>query len=162
MDRSLDPRLIELALGDKQNLPSTDQVADMLSEAELALLLNRPSVPEDLINTGWYLHSIASNKYALETYGIERQRAAFSVAGHIFDLKIQSEDIEVLERYKYGFATQIAYLRSRLDPNAIAIYNRDFRGIKNDLNLRTDFSEISLSSFDCLLDSSTTSSKSLL
>lgn len=125
MDRALDPKLIALALGEHESLPSSEEVSDLLASAELALLLRSPEVSEQLLAIGWYLHAIASSKYALRTYGIERQRAAFSVAGHIFDLLLQRPNLPRVERLAYCFAAQIAYLRSTLDPNALAIYQRE-------------------------------------
>jgi len=121
MDRALDPELLSLALGRYENLPSPEEVSELLTNAELALLLRKPEISEELVGIGWYLHAVASSKYALQTYGVERQRAAFKVAGHIFDLLLQTPKLGRIERLKYCFATQIAYLRSSLDPNAICI-----------------------------------------
>jgi len=135
MERDLDPEWLRLALGEHVNLPSAEEVSQLLSAAEVALLLHKPRISEDLIAIGWYLHAIASSKYAFRTYGFERQRAAFQVAGHIFDLLLQTPELGRQERLKYCFAAQIAYLRSTLDPNAIALYRREFAGSLNDLGL---------------------------
>jgi len=119
MERALNPQLISLALGQHENLPTPERLAELLAEAELALLLGRSGRADELPTIGWYLHAIASSKYALRTYGIPRQRAAFQVAGHIFDLLLQSSALDRTERLKYCFAAQISYLRSELDPNAL-------------------------------------------
>lgn len=145
MDRALDPQLLGLALGEHVNLPAPEEVSRLLAEAELALLIHKPEISEELIAIGWYLHAIASSKYALRTYGIERQRAAFQVAGHIFDLLLQTSELNRLERLKYCFAAQIAYLRSTLDPNALALYRREFAGDLSDLGLLSGFHEVALS-----------------
>ena len=141
----LDPELLRLALGEQVNLPSADELSTLLTKAELALLIHKPEISEDLIATSWYLHAIASSKYALRTYGIERQRAAFQVAGHIFDLLLQTPDLNRLNRLKYCFAAQIAYLRSTFDPNAIALYRREFAGDLSNLGLSQGFQEVALS-----------------
>ncbi len=128
MDRALDPELIRLSLGNHENLPSAEIVAQMLAEAELALLLHKPEVPESLVAIGWYLHAVASSKYALRAYGVNRQRRAFQVSGHIFDLLLQMPQSNTTDKMKYCFACQIAYLRGQLNPNATAIYRREFLG----------------------------------
>ena len=145
MDRSLNPELIGLALGEHGTLPSPERVAELLTQAELALLVQRPRLSDDLIAAGWYLHAIASSKYALRTYGIERQRAAYRVSAHIFDLLLQTPDLSRLDRLKYCFAAQVAYLGSELDPNAIAIQRRDAGIDLADLGLLTHFPEVAVS-----------------
>jgi len=141
----LDPELLRLALGGQEHLPSPEELSKLLTKAELALLIHKPEISEDLIAIGWYLHAIASSKYALRTYGIERQRAAFQVAGHIFDLLLQTHALDRLDRLKYCFAAQIAYLRSTLDPNALALYRREFGGDLGNIDLLSSFQEVALS-----------------
>jgi hypothetical protein len=146
MDRALDPELLSLALGQYETLPSSEEISELLAEAELALLLQKPAISEELIEVGWYLHAVASSKYALRAYGVERQRAAFKVAGHVFDLLLQTPELNRVERLKYCFATQIAYLRSSLDPNAIAMYRREFADdLSEEAGLLSHFNEIALS-----------------
>lgn len=145
MERSLDPKLLSMALGEHKKLPSPEQLAELLTKAELGLLYHKPEFSDELRKSGWYLHAIGSSKYALETYGIERQRSAFQVSAHIFDLLLQSQELSHIERLVYGFASQIAYLRSQLDPNAIAIHSREKSGLRIDSNLVSDYQEISLS-----------------
>lgn len=145
MDRALDPELLSLALGEHEALPLPEEVSRLLAEAELALLLRKPKISEDLIGIGWYLHAVASSKYALQTYGVERQRAAFKVAGHVFDLLLQTPEIDRFEKLKYCFASQIAYLRSELDPNALAMYHREFGADLGEVGLLSHFQEVALS-----------------
>lgn len=145
MERSLNPELLGLALGENEALPSPEELSQLLANAELALLMRDQNVPDELVATGWYLHGIASSKYALRTYGIDRHRAAFQVAGHIFDLQLQTRDLSDLEKFKYCFAAQIAYTRSSLDPNALALYRREYSGRLNQPSLIRDFQLVSLS-----------------
>lgn len=144
MERALDPELLRLALGQHQVLPSAEDLSELLAEAELALLLRDPSISDQLIAIGWYLHAIATSNYALRTYGIERQRAAFQVAGHIFDLLLQAPEVPRMERLKYCFAAQVAYIRSTLDPNSMAMYRREFATDLDELGLLSHFEEVAL------------------
>ena len=127
MERSINPDFLRIALGEHEKLPSSMELSSLLAEAEISLLMHDFSVPEKLLATGWYLHGIASSKQALEIYGIERNRAAFQVAGHIFDLKLHDQELSEIDRLNYCFASQIAYSRSSLDPNALALYRREIR-----------------------------------
>jgi superfamily II DNA/RNA helicase len=145
MERALDPELFSLALGESGALPSPEEVAKMLAEAEIAILLYEPEIPEELVKIGWYLHAVASSKYALRTYGVPRQRAAFRVSGHIFDLFLQKPEIERSAKLKYCFASQVAYLRGKLDPNALALHYREFAGNWEEMSLLAECSEIALS-----------------
>lgn len=144
MEGSIAPDLLSLALGDSALLPTAEELSDMLATAELSLLLQEGSVPEDLLAMGWYLHGIASSKFAFESYGIERHRAAFRVSAHIFDLCLQQNDISDLEHLKFCFASQIGYLRSTLDPNALALYRREFPNGCDDYSIFPDFQYVSL------------------
>src|SRR5688572_4538595 len=134
MERALNPEILALALGEHATLPTPSGLSELITKAELGLLQRKPAFDDDLLRNGWYLHAIGSSKYALKTYGVGRQRAAFQIAAHIFDLYLQSQVLERTERLKYSFASQVAYLRSQLDPNAIAIFG-SIRSVVN-LNLR--------------------------
>lgn len=144
MERSIASELLGLALGDHELLPTAEQLSDMLATAELSLLLQEGGIPETLLAMGWYLHGTASSKFALESYGVERHRAAFRVSAHIFDLCLQQNDISDLERLKFCFASQIGYLRSTLDPNALALYRREFPNGCDDYSIFPDFQHASL------------------
>jgi len=145
MERALDPELISIALGSHENLPTPEEVSRLLAEAELALLLHKPEISEQIEAIGWYLHAVASSKYALQMYGIDRQRKAFQVSAHIFDLLLQMPPTDLIDRLNYCFACQIAYLRSELNPNAIAVYQREFAEQLGDLDLLNNHPEIALS-----------------
>ncbi|HML41259.1 MAG TPA: DEAD/DEAH box helicase [Bellilinea sp.] len=145
MERALNLDLLALALGKHEDFPSANDLGRILADAELAILLHSPESTERMEEIGWYLHGIASSKFALKTYGVERQRAAFQVAGHIFDLKLHSPGLAKFDRLKYCFASQIAYVRSILDPNAVAIYRREFPNGLGETTLVPDFQQAGLS-----------------
>lgn len=145
MERSLDPDLLRLALGQHANLPTPEELSELMAQAELAILVGNPQMSEDMLAVGWYLHGVATSDYALRTYGVERQRAAFQVAGHLFDLVLQSREMANSEMLKYAFAAQIAYIRGDLDPNAIAIYRRIRSLLAERMSLVPDFYDIALS-----------------
>ncbi|MCL4840099.1 MAG: DEAD/DEAH box helicase, partial [Thermoanaerobaculia bacterium] len=145
MERSLDPQLLALALGQHEILPTPEALSELLARAELGLLQHKPEFTNELLGNGWYLHAIGSSKYALRTYGIERQRAAFQVAAHIFDLYLQSQELEQIDVLKCSFASQVAYVRSQLDPNSIAIYSRIKTSLRLDMNLVENYQEVALS-----------------
>jgi len=145
MERALDPELIGIALGSHENLPTPEEVSGLLAEAELALLLHKPEVSEQIEALGWYLHAVASSKYALQMYGVDRQRKAFQVSAHIFDLLLQMPPTDLVDRLNYCFACQIAYLRSELIPNAIAVYQREFAEKLGTLGLLNNHPEVALS-----------------
>ena len=86
MDRALDLQLLTSALGDHARLPSPEELQRLLSEAEVSLFTHQADVEPQLLDTGWYLQSIATARRDLDLYGTERQRQAHQVSGHIFDL----------------------------------------------------------------------------
>ena len=97
MDRALDLQLLTSALGDHARLPSPEALQRLLSEAEVSLFTRRADFDSQLLDTGWYLQSIATARKDLDLYGIERQRQAHQVSAHIFDLTLQSGDLNELE-----------------------------------------------------------------
>lgn len=145
MERALNPELIREALGQRGQIPSTEQLSNLIAQAELASLLGKTQVDPTLIATAWYLHAVASSKYATRVYGLGRQRAAFKVAAHIFDIAAKNPEVGWLEKLEYCFASQIAYLRGELDPNAIAIYNREAKSNLSSVSLFQNFPAVSLS-----------------
>ena len=122
MDRSLSPEHLRVALGDERGLPSTEELGDLLGEAEVSLVTGAPTLDPRLIVTGWFLHSVGAALPALELYGLERQRQAFQVAGHIFDLALEEPGSTTVDRLRMTFASQVASIRGGADPNAIAAY----------------------------------------
>jgi hypothetical protein len=122
VDRALNLDHIRLALGETAHLPTARELVDTIAETEVALFRGLEQVDPALVDVAWYLHSVASALPALEMYGLERQRAAFQVAGHIFDLLLADPTLTGLDRLRCVFAAQVAYLRGDLNPNAIAAY----------------------------------------
>ena len=106
MERALNPNLLNLALGQHDNLPSVAELSSLIAGAELSILIGSPQIDASLIETAWYLHAIASSKYALRVYGLSRQRAAFGVAGHIFDLAAKMPELGLIDKLKYCFSEQ--------------------------------------------------------
>ncbi len=144
MERALNPDILRLALGKHDVLPSAEEVTGLIAQAELSMLLSKPQVDATLIETAWYLHAIASSKYALRIYGLNRQRAAFRIAGHIFDLATKIPELNQTDKLKFCFGSQIAYLRSELNPNAIAVYNQEVGSNLTPVSLFSEFTNISL------------------
>lgn len=124
MERSLDLSLLAGALAGRSGLPTAEELQDMMANAEIALLLRRTEVSSSLIETAWYLHSVASVSQAKEMYSLARQRQAFLVSAHIFDLALVDEDRSTEERLSFGFAAAIGYRRGGRDPNATAVMHR--------------------------------------
>jgi hypothetical protein len=122
VDRSLRLDLLELALGETRNLPSAEELAEALALAEAELFREQVGVSDDLLRTGWYLHSVGAALESLQLYGTARQRAAFQVSGHIFDLALADPAHDEIDRLRLTFASQVANLRGGLNPNAIAAY----------------------------------------
>jgi hypothetical protein len=127
MERSLDFDHLEDALGGHERLPSAEEFADRIETLELAILEGGQEVEDTIGSTAWLLHGIASSHYAKEEYGPGRQRAAFRVSAHAFDLLLKKNEHDPIDRIQLCFAAQVAYLRSDLDPNAIAVFNREVR-----------------------------------
>ena len=82
MERSLDPALLGAALGATSRLPSPEELAATISEAEISLLLGRGEVVPDLVRLGWFLHSVGSAIPSLELYGWKTARRVSSRGTH--------------------------------------------------------------------------------
>lgn len=129
MERALNLGNIELALGAhqpdaQQPLPTPQELQGLLAEAEVRIFLRETTIPPDLLRTGWYLHGVASASSATELYSYSRQRRAFEISAHIFDLALNDEDRSRHDRLELAFGAQVGYRRAELDPNATAIYVR--------------------------------------
>lgn len=147
MDRSLDPDLLHLALGESPNLPSVDELVRLLADLEIGLFAGwEPERSPELLRAAWYLHGIASHDLFAETYGAERQRRAFQVSAHFFDLQIDTAEDEA-QRRRFLFASQVGYVRSGLEPNANALFRRWHPTAPTDL---ADTDEVPLT-LGCLL-----------
>ena len=167
MDRALDFALIEGALGSHPRgdsrhaerasrraataprwqppLPTAEQLQSLLAEAEIDLFLNRHRIPPALLRAAWYLHGVASASRAHAEYGPERQRRAFQVSAHIFDLASAGIEMEnESERLSQIFAAQVGYHRSDGLPNAQAIARRRFSGLSSDRTFIDEMPTVSL------------------
>jgi hypothetical protein len=122
VDRALDLDRIRLALGDHARLPSARELVEKIAETEVALFRGLEEIDASLLDVAWYLHSVASALPALDLYGADRQRTAFQVSGHVFDLLLANRNLPTIDRFRFMFAAQVAYLRGDLNPNAIAAY----------------------------------------
>jgi DEAD/DEAH box helicase len=135
MDRALDPELIAGALGQHSALPTSEELSELLERAELSLVRGLEAIDARLLNSGWYLHGVASSPAAADVYPAARRRQAFQVSAHIFDLATRSRHLSSLERSKLTFAGQVGYHESGLDPNAIALYRRTGLGAREPVAL---------------------------
>ncbi|WP_131810862.1 DEAD/DEAH box helicase [Mycobacterium intracellulare] len=134
MDASLNLDFISDAIGfgdshladafESGALPTPARLQQLLAEAEIQLFLGREIEGQELIQTAWYLHGVASADTRLELYSSRQQRQAFAVSAHIFDLTCMqplNDDRVNLER---AFASQVGFHRSGGEPNAGAIGRR--------------------------------------
>ena len=110
VDRALDLDLLTDALGNHARLPSPAALQELLSVAEVGLFTHTAELQPQLLDTGWYLQSVATAREDLDLFGIDRQRQAHQVSAHIFDLALQISDMTDLESLQYTFAAQIAYI----------------------------------------------------
>lgn len=131
MERALNHDELTRALGGRAPFPSASEVATAIGTAELQLMAGGGEVSRDLLQMAWYLHGVGSVRGAVELYGVERQRAADRVAAHVFDLSLRAAS-EGAAGVRDGndwlrrcFAAQVSYVRSELDPNALAMYRRE-------------------------------------
>lgn len=133
MERSLDYVLLSGALGGRSGLPTPEQLQQLIADVEVQLILRRPNVTQDLFDVAWYLHGVASVAAARERYSLARQRQAFLVSAHIFDLALNQDGWTPAQRLSFGFAAAIGYRRGGRDPNATAIMNR----LRSDINIES-------------------------
>lgn len=126
MDRSLRLELLAGALDGRASLPSAADLQRLLGDVETGLFLRGREFPMELVDTAWYLHAVASVDSARQRYTLARQRQAFAVSAHIFDLALTDASLSWSrsERLSLGFAAAIGYRRSGADPNATAIMRR--------------------------------------
>ncbi len=124
MERSLDLRLLTAALGGRTGIPSPEELQALMAQMEVQLFLRHPELDPQLLDAAWYLHGVASVDQARERYSPQRQRQAFAVSAHIFDLALQQDGWSPAEQLSLGFAAAIGYRRGGRDPNATAIMTR--------------------------------------
>lgn len=124
MDRALDLSLLAQALAGRTGIPNARELQQLMADVEVQLILRRASIPQELLDAAWYLHAVASVSQARQRYTLARQRQAFLVSAHIFDLALSQNDSPRIDRLSFGFAAAIGYRRGGRDPNATAIMNR--------------------------------------
>ena len=122
MDRALDLQLLASAVGAHEHLPDATRLRQLLADTEISLFLQQGDIDEQLLDTAWYLQTVATARPDLGLYDLPRQRQAHQVSSHIFDLALQStDDLTAIERLRLTFAAQVGYLGSHLTPNAAAL-----------------------------------------
>lgn len=145
MERALDSDLLAAALGGlREHLPSPEELQSMISQMEIQLFLRSAHISEELLGTAWYLHGVASVAQARDRYTPERQRQAFIVSAHIFDLALNQDDWSRSDRLSIGFAAAIGYRRGGRDPNATAIMNRLREEIQTDASIEEHLSTVAV------------------
>ena len=121
MERALDPALLRGALGDIGNLPTAEELRQLLADAEVsAFFVQDQELPPALIETAWVLHQVGTVRPALQIYAPERQVQANSVAAHIFDLAL-ARGLVPGEELVTTFAAQVSSIRGDRTPNAAAL-----------------------------------------
>ncbi len=123
MERALDLGLLTAALAGRTGIPDAQELQQLMADVEVQLFVRRSEIPQGLLDAAWYLHAVASVNQARQRYTPERQRQAFLVSAHIFDLAL-NQDGHPVDRLSFGFAAAIGYRRGGRDPNATAIMNR--------------------------------------
>ncbi len=113
-----------MALGGQANLPTAEELQVALSKAESDLFTEQGIISEDLLKSAWYLYSVAAARKSLELYSVDRQRRAYQVSAHIFDLALQINRDSANDQLSLVFAAQVGYMKGDLNPNAAAIYRR--------------------------------------
>lgn len=124
MDRALNLELLTAALGNHARLPSPVALQALLSSAEVGLFTRSREFDRSMLDAAWYLQAIATAREDLQLYGVIRQRQAHRVSAHIFDLALQTNDLDREERLRLTVAAQVGYLGGELTPNASAIARR--------------------------------------
>jgi hypothetical protein len=124
VERSLSLQLLLAALDGRTGIPSAADLQRLMADVEVQLFLRRAEVPQELLDAAWYLHAVASVNEARQRYTVARQRQAFLVSAHIFDLALNQDGRSRFDRLSFGFAAAIGYRRGGRDPNATAIMNR--------------------------------------
>jgi hypothetical protein len=128
MERALSLESLGEALGDHpaevSSLPTVEELQALMADTEVRLFTGRAAISEDLLQAGWYLHGVASAPAQFELYDEPRQRRAFQISAHIFDLALAEDRWNQTEQFRLAFAAEIGYHRGELQPNAMAIWRR--------------------------------------
>ena len=125
MDQALNPELLAGALDQTANLPSPEQLREMLADAEVAAFFRSDQGASDqLLETAWNLHHVGTTRRQLAIYEPTRQVQANAVAAHIFDLALQADDLDPSQALVLAFAAQVSAIRGDRTPNATALGRR--------------------------------------
>ena len=124
MERALDLAKLTNALGTHTLLPSPADLQRLLADTEIALFTRQAPIADGLLDTAWYLQSVATARDDLQLFALDRRRMAHQVSAHIFDLALQATSLDRSEQLRHTFAAQIGYLGGELTPNAGALARR--------------------------------------
>ena len=126
MEFALNPAALGMALGPHPPgvLPSVPELIDLIADVEIRAFRRDFAVSDELLRTAWYLHGVASAAEAADLYSPARQRRAFAVSAHIFDLALAEAARDRHTRLTLAFGAQTGYRGADLDPNATAVYRR--------------------------------------
>ncbi|MFE7561083.1 DEAD/DEAH box helicase [Kitasatospora sp. NPDC057500] len=126
MERTLSLPVLQSALGPLRTstLPSPEELMRLIAGIEVRAMMHRLEVDEAVLRTAWYLHGVTALPEAAELYSPARQRHAFAVSAHIFDLALADEERPTPERLSLAFGAQIGYRRCSQEPNATAVWRR--------------------------------------
>lgn len=114
MDRALRRDDLANALGTHTPgaLPTVDELITLIANVEIQAIMQNFVVGDELLRTAWYLHGVASAAQAFELYSPPRQRRAFAVSAHIFDLALNDTSRDRHDRLTLTFAAQVGYRRA--------------------------------------------------
>lgn len=130
MERSLDIETLSEALAGRTGLPTAGELQQAMADLEARLFIRDVRPTQEMLDAAWYLHGIASVTGARERYSLHRQRQAFLVSAHVFDLALHDPSLEQADRLSLGFAAAIGYRLGGRDPNATAIMRRVFADVE--------------------------------
>ncbi len=85
------------------------------------MFAGRVEIPDQLVQTGWYLHAIASS--GSDQLDWSRRSRAFRISAHILELASRTPSRPNPERLELAFGAALGYRRGGLDPNASAVYS---------------------------------------
>ena len=125
MDQALNPDLLVGALDRTANLPTPEELREMLADAEVAAFFRSgQDVGPQLLETAWNLHHVGTVRPQLAIYEPTRQVQANAVAAHVFDLALEADDLDPGEQLVLTFAAQVSAIRGDRTPNATAMGRR--------------------------------------
>ncbi|GGR08381.1 DEAD/DEAH box helicase [Kitasatospora griseola] len=152
MERTLSLPVLQVALGSLRTstLPTPEELMRLIASIEVRAMMNRFEVDQAVLRTAWYLHGVAALPEAAELYSPVRQRQAFAVSAHIFDLALADEQRPASERLSLAFGAQIGYRRCDQEPNATAVWRRVTNLCHGPDPLRLDLDEGPLAALDAI------------